>query len=80
MRTLNEVMEVVAKESAIAKFNNHMAGSMIPRGLDFWSISKTLSAVYPEATYDNTLGTFVDLEDCYFETLIQEHFKRFENA
>ena len=78
MRTLNETLDLIAKESADAKFDNHMSGSMIPRGLDFWSISKTLEVVYPEATYDNTLEEFVELEDYHFDQKLQAHFKRFE--
>jgi len=80
MRTLNETLELIAKESADAKFSNHMSGSMLPRGLNFWAISKTLEIVYSEATYDNTLEKFVELEDYYFDQKLEEHFKRFENA
>jgi len=78
MRTLKETLDLIAKESADAKFHNHMSGSMLPRGLHFWSISKTLEIVYPEATYDNTLEEFVELEDYYFDQKREEHFKQFE--
>jgi len=78
VKTLNETLDLIAKESADAKFNNHMSGSMIPRGLNFWSISKTLEIVYPEATYDNTLEKFVELEDYHFDRRLEAHFKQFE--
>jgi hypothetical protein len=78
MRTLNQALKIIAKESAATKFSNHMDGSMIPRGLDFWSISKTLSAVYPEATYDNTLEKFVELEDHYFDKKREAYIKAYE--
>lgn len=80
MRTLNQALKIIAKESAEQKFSNHMDGSMIPRGLDFWSISKTLSAVYPKATYDNTLEEFVELEDYYFDKKRDDYYKAYEKA
>lgn len=78
MKTLNETLELIAKESADAKFSNHMDGAMIPRGLNFWAISKTLEVVYDEATYDNMLLKFVELEDFYFDKKRDEHFAEFE--
>lgn len=77
MKTLKTALELIAKESADAKFSNHMNGSMIPRGLDFWSISKTLEIIYPEATYDNTLEEFVELEDFYFDQKREAQFKAY---
>ena len=73
MRTLTETLDLIAKESGKARFDNHMSGSMIPRGLDFWAIAKTLSIVYPEATYDNTVKKFDKLEDHYFDQAREAH-------
>ena len=78
MRTLKQSLKAIAKESADRRFSDHMDGSMMPRGLDFWSISKTLSVVYPEATYDNTLEEFVELEDYYFDKKRDDYYKAYE--
>jgi hypothetical protein len=78
MRTLKQSLKAIAKKSAAAKFSNHMDGSMLPRGLNFWAISQTLSVVYPEATYDNTLEEFVELEDYYFDKKREDYIKAYE--
>jgi len=79
MRTLKEAIDLIAQESGEARFHNHMSGSMMPRGLDFWSISKTLEVVYgEEAAYDNILEEFVELEDHYFEEHRTAQFKAYE--
>lgn len=79
MRPINETIILIAEQSAKAKFSNHMSGSMIPRGLDFWSIAKTLEVIYgDEGSYDNTLEEFVDLEDHYFDKEREKHVKAYE--
>ena len=79
MRTLKETLELIAEQSAEAKFSNWMSGSMIPRGLHFWSIAKTLEVVYgEEAAYDNILEEFVELEDFYFDKVREAHIEAHE--
>ena len=78
MRTLNETLKLIAKESADVRFSDHMGGAMLPRGLDFWTIAKTLEIVYPEVTYDNTVEKFGKLEDLYFDKKRAAHFAAFE--
>ena len=70
-------IDKAARESGRVKFDNHMGGSMLPRGLCFDSIAVALTAAYPEVTHDQVVNELLTLEDHYFNECRERHIAEF---